>query len=176
VSAAGFPDSPLLFFWTLTMSLGWDAIETGRPGKWIAAGAALGAAMLSKYTGVLLVPSLLLYLGLSRRDRRWLATPWPYLAGVAALVVFGPVLYWNWNHEWVSFLFQSKGRLEESRGGFSLHKYLVVQAVGPFALTLPMAAVALWRLFRSTKPEEAFLRACFLPMFLLFAAVSCKRP
>lgn len=175
VSEAGFPDSPLLFFWALTMALGWDAIETGRPGSWIAAGAALGGAMLSKYTGVLLVPSLLLYLGISGRDRRWLGSPWPYLAGVVALLVFSPVLYWNWKHGWASFLFQSKGRFEESHG-FSLHVYLGAQALAPFGLTLPLAAVALRRLWRRARPEETYLLALFVPMFLTFAAISCLRP
>jgi len=174
VSEAGFPDSPLLFFWALTMALGWDAIETGRPGSWIAAGAALGAAMLSKYTGVLLVPSLLLYLGISGRDRRWLATPWPYVAGLVALLVFSPVLYWNATHHWASLLFQSKGRFEESRG-FALFRFVENQAL-VLGLALPLAAVAVARLCRRARPEETYLLAHFLPMFLLFAAISCKRP
>ncbi|HZE97069.1 MAG TPA: glycosyltransferase family 39 protein [Planctomycetota bacterium] len=176
VSESGFPDSPLLFFWTLTMSLVWDAISGADPRRWIAAGAALGAAMLSKYTAILLVPSVFGYLLLSRSHRRQLLTPWPYLAGIVALVVFSPVVYWNWKHEWASFLFQSQGRMKESRGGFSLGAYLRAQALAPFALTAPLAGVALWRLFRSTRPEEIFLRACFVPMFLLFAVVSCLRP
>jgi 4-amino-4-deoxy-L-arabinose transferase-like glycosyltransferase len=175
VAEAGFPDSPLLFFWMLTMTWTWEAVDGNKPGLWLAAGAALGAAMLSKYTAVLLVPSVFFYLALSKRDRRWLATPWPYVAGLVALAVFTPVIYWNWKHEWASFLFQSKGRMQESRG-FSLHRYLLAQALAPFSLTLPLAVVALRRLLRPARPEEEFLRAFFLPMFLLFAVISCIRP
>ncbi|MBI3858280.1 MAG: glycosyltransferase family 39 protein, partial [Planctomycetes bacterium] len=155
VSEAGFPDSPLLFFWTLTLTLAWDAIEGQDGRRWLAAGAALGAAMLSKYTAVFLVPSVFLYLVLSKRDRRWLATPWPYLAGLVALVVFTPVIYWNWKHDWVSFLYQSKGRFDETRntpgrpGSFLLYQGLAV-----FALTLPLALVTLARLFRTARAEE----------------------
>jgi len=29
-----------------------------------------------------------------------------YLAAVVALIIFSPVIYWNWQHEWVSFKFQ----------------------------------------------------------------------
>ncbi|HLY72768.1 MAG TPA: glycosyltransferase family 39 protein [Planctomycetota bacterium] len=175
VSEAGFPDSPLLFFWTLTLALGWEAVDGGKPGVWLAAGASLGAAMLSKYTAVLLVPSLFLYLLLGARDRRRLASPWPYLAGLVALAVFLPVIYWNWKHGWASFLYQSRGRFEESHG-FSLGRYLRAQALAPFTLTLPLAACALVRLFLSTRPQERYLLSFFLPMFLLFAAVSCVRP
>ena len=112
----GFPDSPMLFFWTLTLTWVWRALESRRPGWWLAAGAALGAGLLSKYTAAFLVPSVLLYLLRSPRDRHWLATPWPYLAGVFSLLVFTPVIYWNWTHEWASFRFQSLGRLQAANG------------------------------------------------------------
>jgi dolichol-phosphate mannosyltransferase len=112
VGGWGFPDAPVLFFWALTLTWVWRALDTGRPGWWPAAGAALGAGMLSKYTAAFLVPSVLLYLLCSRRHRRWLATPWPYLAGACSLVVFAPVLYWNTVHQWASFRFQGAARFQ----------------------------------------------------------------
>lgn len=177
VSEAGFPDSPLLFFWALAMTLVWRAVEGGEGRWWLAAGAALGGAMLSKYTAVFLVPSVFVYLAMSPRDRRWLATPWPYLAGLAALVVFSPVVYWNWRHEWASFLFQSKGRLQESQGlrpRFAF-QFVWVQALTYFALTLPLFGASLVRLFRTTRPEEQFLRACLVPIVVVFWAISWFR-
>jgi dolichol-phosphate mannosyltransferase len=177
VSEAGFPDSPLLFFWALSMTLVWDAIEGQDGRRWLAAGAALGAAMLSKYTAVFLVPSVFVYLVLSKRDRRWLATPWPYLAGVAALLVFSPVIYWNWKHEWASFLYQSGGRFKEAQGTPGRPgRFLLNQALAVFPLTLPLAGVALARLFRTARPEEQFFRACLLPIFLVFWIISWIRP
>jgi hypothetical protein len=178
VSEAGFPDSPLLFFWALAMTLVRRAIEGGGGRWWLAAGAALGGAMLSKYTAIFLVPSVFLYLALSARDRRWLATPWPYLAGAAALAVFSPVIYWNWQHEWASFLFQSRGRLEESRGfrpRYAL-QFAWTQPLAYFALALPLLGAALVRLLRAPRPEEQFLRACLLPILLAFGAIAFVRP
>jgi dolichol-phosphate mannosyltransferase len=177
VSEAGFPDSPLLYFWALTMTLAWDAIEGQDGRRWIRAGAALGAAMLSKYTAVFLVPSVFVYLVLSKRDRRWLLTPWPYLAGLVALLVFSPVIFWNWKHEWASFLYQSGGRFTEAERtpGRPGH-FLLIQAAAVFALTLPLAAVAVLRLLRTARPEEQFFRACLLPIFLAFWIISWIRP
>jgi 4-amino-4-deoxy-L-arabinose transferase-like glycosyltransferase len=77
----GFPDAPLLFFWSLTLVLVWRSLETSQGMWWLGAGAALGAAMLSKYTAAFLVPSVFCYLIFSRQHRHWLATPWPYLGG-----------------------------------------------------------------------------------------------
>ena len=177
VSEAGFPDSPLLFFWALAMTLGWRAIEGSNGRRWVAAGAALGAAMLSKYTAAFLVVSVFLYLIFSPRDRRWLRTPWPYVAGIVALAVFTPVIYWNWRHDWASFLYQTKGRFDEARGtaGRPL-RFVLSQALGLVPLTLPLAIAALGRIVRSKRPEERFLLACAAPIVLGFWLVSWSRP
>lgn len=177
VSEAGFPDSPMLFFWSLTMTLAWRAITGTGGAAWLAAGVALGLALLSKYTAVMIVPGILLYLVLSKEHRRWLATPWPYLAGAAALAVFSPVIYWNWTHEWASFLFQSRGRFQESRGfrPGTAFQFLWVQALAVFPLTLPLAVVTSVRLFRTARPEERYFRACLLPIVLVFFGVSWFR-
>lgn len=159
------------------MTLGWSAIE-GRDGRrWLTAGAALGAAMLSKYTAAFLVPSVFLYLIFSPRDRRWLRTPWPYLAGAVALVVLAPVIYWNWRHDWASFIFQSKGRFDEARGtaGRPL-RFVLSQALAVLPLTLPLAVAALGRIVRSKRPEERFLLACAAPIVIGFWLVSWSRP
>ncbi len=174
-SGTGFPDSPMLFFWALAMTLGWRAMETRRGAWWLAAGAAMGAAMLSKYTAVFFVPSILLYLLFSREDRKWLATPWPWLAGVAALAVFTPVLYWNAVHDWASFRFQGVERLRESEG-IRLStpvQFLGGQWLGLLPLTLPLAAAALRPAGRR---EDRFLFWLFAPMFAFFFLVSWLRP
>jgi dolichol-phosphate mannosyltransferase len=40
--------------------------------------------------------------------RRWLFRPHPYLAATLALLLFAPVIIWNSENDWASFLFQSK--------------------------------------------------------------------
>jgi hypothetical protein len=165
VGSWGFPDAPLLFFWALTLTWVWRALDTRRPGWWLAAGAALGGGLLSKYTAAFLVPSVLLYLLFSARDRRWLATPWPYLAGVCSLAVFTPVLYWNWAHDWVSFRFQSAARFEAA-DGVSLRAGLqsvAEQWLFILPITLPLAVGALWREARSARPGGRFLFWAFAP-------------
>ncbi len=76
-----------------------------RPAFWLAAGFWGGIAMLSKYHGVFLFAGVGLFL-LTTQHRRWLATPWPYGGAAIALLMFTPVVVWNYQHHWVSFLFQ----------------------------------------------------------------------
>jgi len=170
VPSWGFPDSPLLFFWALSLTLVWEAVSTRRFGWWLWAGAALGCAMLSKYTAVFLVPSMLAYLLTSRRDRFWLMTRWPYLAVLISLVLFLPVIYWNWSHQWASLRFQSVDRLRAASDleiGRGLH-FIAEQWLGVLPLSLPIAAAAWWRGVRSSRREELFLFWTFTPMMAFF--------
>jgi len=105
------PDSPLLMFWSLAIFMIWRLAKTQDAKYWYWAGLAMGLSWLSKYSGIFLVPSVLLFLLLSKENRRWLATPHPYLAGLVAIVIFLPVLYWNSTHDWVSFAFQGSRRV-----------------------------------------------------------------
>ena len=82
-------------------------VPNTRPaGYWIAAGMLAGLALLSKLHGAFLISGVALFLTTNSNSRRWLAQPWPYLAAATALLVFAPVLIWNANHDWVSFVYQ----------------------------------------------------------------------
>ena len=160
------------------MMLVWEALETGRPALWIGAGAALGFGLNSKYTIVFFGVSVLGYLLTSPRDRRWLARPWPYLAAAVSLVLFTPVVWWNYRHGWASFSYQSVERFG-SMNEFHLKaflKYLGLQWGSVVPLTLPLAVAALRRGVRSTRPEERYLFWCFAPMMAFFMAVSWTMP
>jgi hypothetical protein len=113
LNAAGgiLPDGPLVLFALLAVlcfmrALPWAA---GPPPSWrlawmLAAGGALGLALLSKYTALLTAASLAIYL-LSCRPRL-LATGAPWLATLVVVILLTPVLEWNAAHDWASFAFQ----------------------------------------------------------------------
>ncbi len=112
------PDTPLVPFYLLAMLLFYDAAnaKNGEWGKWTATGAAIGLAMLSKYTAVFFFPGALLYLFLSPGKRGWLLRPHPWAAAVVAALVFSPVIIWNMQHGWISISFQAKHGLEQVQG------------------------------------------------------------
>ena len=104
------PDTPLIFCWTATIYALWKLVQTENPKWWYVAGLFMGLAWLGKYSGVMLVPSVLLFTIVSKHQRKWLFTPHPYLGVVLAFVAFSPVLIWNAQHEWISFAFQGSER------------------------------------------------------------------
>ena len=84
---------------------------------WIVAGLAIGLAMASKYTAILLPLSIALACVLHPRLQNKFGEPGPYLAVIVASLVLVPVLWWNWRHDWVSFKFQLGHGLGEPQGG-----------------------------------------------------------
>jgi 4-amino-4-deoxy-L-arabinose transferase-like glycosyltransferase len=102
------PDSPLLLFWSAALYFAFKLVDTQQPRHFYAVGFFFGLAMLSKYTAALFAPAFLLFLIVSPENRVWLFRREPYLAFALGLIVFAPVILWNYNHEWVSFGFQLK--------------------------------------------------------------------
>ena len=97
------PDAFLIFFWLLALHEGFFALK-GQKRRWLTAGLASGCGLLAKYAMVLIGPIFLL--ALLKDPRRSLRTPWPYLGGLLAVLIFLPNLYWNATHNWASFSFQ----------------------------------------------------------------------
>jgi 4-amino-4-deoxy-L-arabinose transferase-like glycosyltransferase len=73
---------------------------------WLGTGVCAGLALCSKYSAALTIMGAALFLLTEPTSRRWLARPHPYAAGFVASLVFLPVLVWNAEHGWISFLFQ----------------------------------------------------------------------
>jgi dolichol-phosphate mannosyltransferase len=123
------PDVPLTFFWLLTLYLISIAVREQQKWAWYLAGVTLGLCMLSKYTGVFLVPCAFLFLILHRNYRCWLLRKEPYLALIIAVIIFTPVILWNMEHDWVSFAFQVSDRLsqESSQPLRQFGEFLLIQ-------------------------------------------------
>jgi len=169
--AEAAPDAPLLMFWSAAM---WALARalTGAPAWWLAAGAFAGLAMDSKYNAVLLPAGVLLFLATSAEHRAWLRRPWPYLAALAALAAFAPVLVAGRE----SLAYQGAGRIGESTGFSWRHPVEFVRdhAVGatPFVL-----AAAVWAAVRARRGTWAdrFAASLGLPILALFLALSFVR-
>lgn len=105
------PDAPLLMgiAWTLcavVQALSHPSGSAMATRWWLGAGVAIGIAMASKFTGILIPMGLTLTMLVVPTLRPRLREPGPWLAvGVASLVMV-PVLLWNASHDWIAFRFQ----------------------------------------------------------------------
>jgi dolichol-phosphate mannosyltransferase len=107
------PDAPLVACWAGALYFLESALLRERRAAWLGAGICLGLGLLSKYTIALLGPATLLFLIMDRRSRRWFLRPEPYLCTAVALLLLTPVIVWNAQHDWASFVFQGPRRLHD---------------------------------------------------------------
>lgn len=101
--SAAMHDNALLFFWIAAL---WGAVRfvESENGRWFYfIGVMAGLAIQSKYTGVLVVPALLVFLIWSKPHRRWLARSEPWIGALIAGAFALPILWWNIKYDWASF-------------------------------------------------------------------------
>jgi len=142
------PDSPLLVASSLVLFFLAKVLETGRGAWWLAVGAAVGAALLSKYTALFFGPAILIWLLFVPKLRRWLVSPWPYFGGVVALAIFSPVIVWNADHHWISFIKQiGRSRVDSFTPGY-IGELIPTQIAFATPLVFTLGAMGLFALSR----------------------------
>jgi hypothetical protein len=187
LSAAGLvlatPDAPLLggaaaTLYAVMCALDNDVRSLESFKWWVAAGFALGFALLSKYTAVLIPLGVFIGLLTTRGMRSRFFEPGPYLAVAIALLLFYPVFLWNRDQNWASFAFQF-GHGLGSAGGSVIKRELELVG-GQLGLASPilfgLMAVAVWRAIRSRRdPMATMLAVVTLVIFAVFVYSASRR-
>ncbi|MCC7134792.1 MAG: glycosyltransferase family 39 protein [Nitrosomonas sp.] len=162
---AMLPDAPLIAAWIATLYYLERALLANKNLAWVGAGIAFGLGILSKYTLGLLGFAALAFILLDPTARRWLGRPHPYIATAIALLMFSPVIIWNMEHEWVSFLFQT-GRIGGEQVDFATHKLIAYIAIVLTPVGLLAAMLALYTvLSKSVKQVELPRKNLFIGIF-----------
>ena len=115
------PDAPQVLFWLLSIwillqCLPDEDLSKKSRSMLLLAGAAVGLALLSKYHSMFIVAGVFFYMLLY--NRKWFGAKEAYLAIIIALILFIPVILWNWENSFVSFSFH-ENRL--GHHGFRVH-------------------------------------------------------
>ncbi|MGC1552665.1 MAG: glycosyltransferase family 39 protein [Bradyrhizobium sp.] len=165
------PDSPLLVASSFVLFFLAKVLESGRGAWWLAVGAAAGAALASKYTAMFFGPAILIWLISSPKLRTWLASPWLYLGGLVALIVFSPVILWNADHGWVSFIKQlGRSEVVQFKPGF-IGELIPTQIAFATPLVFILGAMGLYALARregGALAARALINAMFWTITLYF--------
>jgi hypothetical protein len=149
------PDAPLLVASSFVLFSLAKVLETGRGAWWLAVGAAVGAALLSKYTAMFFGLAILIWLVAIPKLRRWLISPWPYLGGVVSLLIFSPVILWNADHHWVSFIKQlGRAKIEDFKPAF-ITELIPTQIAFATPLVFILGAMGLYALLRRNAGASA---------------------
>jgi len=107
------PDIPLMFFTSVFLYFAYKYTQTLSLKDALFLGISAGAMMLSKYPAVLIIFTVLVYAVLYKREV--FKDKSLYIASFVALLVFSPVLYWNYANDFISFTFQINHGIAEEK-------------------------------------------------------------
>jgi hypothetical protein len=161
------PDALLLAAWAGALA----GACAGGPKGWLAAGACAGLAFLSKYTGAAVLPLAIAALG----PREW-RSPWPWAGLALAVGIASPNLWWNAQHEWVTFGFQLTEGVANAHPPGPVGPLLV--ALGQLAAVTPVAAIAgsAWMFRTPVSRVQRIGWATSAPLFAGFALAALGGP
>jgi 4-amino-4-deoxy-L-arabinose transferase-like glycosyltransferase len=177
------PDSPQSVFWlsAILMLLKAFTGETDKTAKrrFLLASLFMGLALMSKYTTAYLWLGMIIYILVY--NRKWLTIKEFYLAHLVMALLFLPVIIWNAQNGFVSFLFHS-GRVEPGASSFT-PDYFLTEVLGEALYTNPVVLVliviAIFSFFRKKikagKPQVELLVWASLPLIVTFLIVSIFR-
>ena len=177
------------FFWIWAANLFSRAIQEDRLLDWLLTGFAVGCGFLAKYLNALELVAFLAFLLIVPARRIILKKPhfWQMLA--MAVFCTTPVLWWNWQHGWVTFgALMNRGHLGHS-GPFEIHFSTFAAFIGMQALVVsPLLFLSLiltalivviqWRRNKVAKKIEGdlLLLILFLSVFLMYALLAWHIP
>ena len=165
------PDT-LLMLWSAALMLqtsrmmAMDLAQLRRPGPWLVLGVLLGLAGLSKYTAIFSAVAVAICL-LRAHGLSVLRNGWLWGACLLALLLISPVLIWNAQHQWISFVYQAR---HGAGGGWRMLqelRFLLVQM-------LAYGALLWWGLLGVSQvvPRWRWLAAFFVVPFGVLALMA----
>ncbi|MBD2452316.1 glycosyltransferase family 39 protein [Nostoc sp. FACHB-152] len=155
------PDSPLMFFWSASLYCAVNEFfrqpgnqkhsllknKSGSSNLYVPSyrlsylGILVGLACDSKYHGFILGLGLIGFCLTSPPHRCVVRSPWAWLGlGLFVMTIF-PIWFWNMQHDWVSFRFQSERAMP--RVGYNLLSVAAVY-LGGVAYLFPTIGLPLW--------------------------------
>lgn len=152
--------------WTAVLVLATQALVDARPRLWLPAGLVAGVGLNNKHAVVFLLLGILVALAVDRRSRATLRTPWPWVAGVCAALLWVPNLVWQWRHDWPAL--DLSADIADEYGGLSGRIGLLGEALIMFSPFLGVLwVIGTVQLLR--RPEWAAAR---LPAYVLLVVTA----
>ena len=168
---------PFLFFWFLALFILLLFHKYYNYKYLILLGIVAGLGALSKYIMLLFYMGIFIHILLFPRIRKEIFNPWLYVAGILSIIIFIPVLLWNYQHDWISFRWQwdkgaTGGEFGENFLGFTIGHIFLFSP-----LWFVMSVLGTWwirdRLLKPKSNETIIFVISILPL-IFFTIMSLK--
>lgn len=155
-----------ILFWTIGTYLFMRIVRHPSRRDWILLGVVLGLGLLNKISVLWLGAGIFVALILTPA-RKQLLTPWPWVAGVIALIIFHPYIIWNLHNNFPTLEFM-KNATEEKMVDVSFLDFIKGQLNEMNPFLSPIWLIGL--LFFFVMPKGRQYRACgwiYVTVFLI---------
>ncbi len=135
-------DTPLMVFYSWAAVEFWRGWALKNNAAFYRAGIALGLALLSKFTAVLFLAAVFLFLVSSPERRKGFRNPHLWAALALGLILFSPFIYWNHLNGWTSLGSQLEKGLTGGKSGTQVLAFVLGQplVLGPVLFVLMVGA------------------------------------
>jgi len=147
------------------------AVSRGDPRWWLGFGIVAGLGMEEKYSIAILGAGMVIGLLLTPQ-RRYLASRWMWMGGLAAALIFAPNALWNFQNHWPFLQLVHNIKASGRDVALSPLQYFLQQIllIGPPAAPIWLAGLAALLFWRPLRPYR-MLGWCYLAAFAAFAVV-----
>lgn len=133
-------------FWLGCAYLVLRMIATGNPKLWICFGALAGVGLENKYSMLIFGAGIVVGLLLTPQ-RRLLASPWLWIGGAIAFVIFAPNLFWNFRHHFPFLELQANIRRSGRDVPLGFFSFFGEEILAMQPLSFPVWLAGLWFFF-----------------------------
>jgi hypothetical protein len=140
-------------FWMACAYLLIRIIKTENQRLWIWFGIVAGVGLENKYSMLIFGAGIVLGLLLTKQ-RRLLASPWPWIGGAIAFLILAPNLWWNVQHHFPFLELQANIRRSGRNVSLGFFRFFLEEILTMHPLTFPVWAAGLWFFF--SKRGEQF--------------------
>lgn len=190
-------DGPYILCWLLAVWAFWHAVQAQRSGQspllfYSLTGLCLGIGTLFKYTQLLLLPGLMIYLWIGRKQFHFTGRAWfGILSGLLIMLVsMLPIVLWNQQHGWPT-LSHLLGRLHLPGGDEAvssqwsilyLPQFIGTQIgiLGPGIVVAILLSIALAKRGRNRNNPlwdgQRLMLCAAVPILLLYTLIACFKP
>lgn len=165
---AATPDAPMLAFSGLFLFALAKVEDTQQGWWWLLAGIAGGLGLMTKNTMFFVGFGALVWLLVTPSARRRLLSPWPYLGGALAVLIFLPNILWNAHNHWVMYGLQVSRMTADRWGVQHLGEFVGSMLAMTTPFTLILAAMGLAAMTRRYSDSRLSLPAAILWPSLLY--------
>jgi hypothetical protein len=175
------PDSPQMVCWAAGLYLlidiaKYSTVNHTKKRKVLLFGVIMGLGMLCKIHTSFLWLGFLLYIVFY--NRQWLKQPALYLSGSITLLFFYPVIQWNIDNHFVTYLYHIN-RVNVSEGGMNMNSFLIFSAGQIFyynPIIFVFIIMAVIAAFKNELPllssQKRILLFCSLPLIITATVIS----